>query len=142
MFAILLYYVQVLNPTAPKEVTCNHILFCGSALKLQLSDNLTHDASLYIFSLCPSDFKVSVSSNRSEANAGEEITLTCDHNLPNHNLMFEWMKDGNKIEKHGNESKLVLRKVTLRHSGKYSCIVKSPCGICKSLPHGVTVNGK
>lgn len=141
MFTILLYYVQWLNPTAPK-VTCNHILFCGSALKLQLSDYLTHDASLYIFSLCPSDFKVSVISNGSEVNAGEKITLTCDHNLRSLSLMFEWTRDEKKIKERGNGSKLVLQKVTLRHSGKYSCSVKSICGNYTSPPHGVTVNGK
>ncbi|XP_036932922.1 ADP ribosylation factor like GTPase 3, like 1 isoform X1 [Acanthopagrus latus] len=89
---------------------------------------------------CTKDFKVFVNSSGSVANAGEEITLTCCHDLPNLNLMFEWTKDKNKIEERGNGSKLVLQKVTLRQSGKYSCSVTSLCGTFKSLPHDVTVN--
>ncbi|XP_028314903.1 uncharacterized protein LOC114470770 [Gouania willdenowi] len=88
---------------------------------------------------CKKDFLVLVNSSGSVTEEGDDITLTCVHNLPDPSVTFEWRKDGNKIQG-GNESRLTVEGVLSYHSGQYQCSVNSSCGAYTSLPHDVTVN--
>ncbi|XP_070769902.1 uncharacterized protein [Enoplosus armatus] len=88
---------------------------------------------------CKRDFQVLINSTGSEANEGDDITLTCVHNLPNLNLTFRWKKVPEEILRGQNKSKLVLKRVSLRDKGQYICYVDSSCDNYKSLPHEVTV---
>ncbi|XP_027139694.1 uncharacterized protein LOC104927065 [Larimichthys crocea] len=87
---------------------------------------------------CKKEFKVHVNSSISEPNEGNDITLNCIHDLPNLNLTFEWMKNG-EILKGKNTSTLFLKKVLQRHNGQYHCSVNSTCGHYESSPHVVDV---
>lgn len=89
-----------------------------------------------------SEFQVSVNSTGSKAEEGDDITLTCVHNLTDFNLTFEWKKDGEAILEGQNKSELVLKQVFSHHTGQYTCFVNSPCGSYQSTPHGVTVHSK
>ncbi|CAJ1058577.1 ADP ribosylation factor like GTPase 3%2C like 1 isoform X2 [Xyrichtys novacula] len=90
---------------------------------------------------CKNDFKVWINSTGSEAQEGDDVTLTCVHNLPNVTLMFGWTKDGEVLSEGHNKSQLVFLKVLSNKKGQYCCFVNSTCGYYKSLPHDVTVNG-
>lgn len=139
-------YMQICHQTA-KKVTCNIILVRDSALKhikWLLSDylklSLLFSSPKYLFG--PSAFQVSITSTGSDANEGDDITLTCVHDLPKLNLTLEWKKDEEEIKQNHNESKLALTRVRRSHAGQYICYVNSSCGNYESLPHKVTVNGK
>ncbi|XP_044061367.1 uncharacterized protein LOC122880375 isoform X2 [Siniperca chuatsi] len=86
---------------------------------------------------CTKDFQVSVNSTKSMVQEGDDIVLTCVHNLPNLNLTFGW-KEGKNIKNGQNESTLALKKVLTK--SQYSCFVCSPFGYYESLPHDVSVN--
>ncbi|KAL6117717.1 uncharacterized protein ACO6RY_15447 [Pungitius sinensis] len=88
---------------------------------------------------CTAGFQVFVNSTGSKLNEGDEVTLTCVHNLPTLNLTFGWTMNGKEIEKARNDSKLILKKVFERDAGTYVCIVHSVCGEWHSPPHEVTV---
>ncbi|XP_034545638.1 ADP ribosylation factor like GTPase 3, like 1 isoform X2 [Notolabrus celidotus] len=89
---------------------------------------------------CKKDFQVTINSTGSEAQEGDEVTLTCVHNLPNVTLMFGWMKQLDELLKGKNKSQLVLEKLMTDKEGQYSCFVNSSCGNYESLPHSVTVS--
>ncbi|XP_039975161.1 uncharacterized protein LOC120785001 [Xiphias gladius] len=89
---------------------------------------------------CKKAFQVSITSTGSDANEGDDITLTCVHDLPKLNLTLEWKKDEEEIKQNHNESKLALTRVRRSHAGQYICYVNSSCGNYESLPHKVTVN--
>ncbi|XP_069027671.1 uncharacterized protein [Embiotoca jacksoni] len=87
---------------------------------------------------CKKAFAVFVNSTGSSAQEGDDITLTCVHDLPNLDLAFSWTKDGSVIVGQ-NTSELVLEGVLSPEAGQYSCSVLSGCGSYTSLPHEVTV---
>ncbi|XP_068571517.1 uncharacterized protein [Cebidichthys violaceus] len=91
---------------------------------------------------CKKDFQVSVNSTGSELKEGDDITLTCVHNLPDLNLTFGWKRDGKDIDDGKNKSKLHLENVLAHKGGVYICIVNSSCGCYKSSPHNVTVENQ
>ncbi|KAM7389681.1 hypothetical protein PAMP_023644 [Pampus punctatissimus] len=104
--------------------------------------NMTQNASYCIndiSSKCKKDFPVSINATGSQLKDGDSITLTCNHDLPDMHLTFEWQKNG-KVERGQNESKLYFKQVFSEHSGQYICIVNSTCGSYKSLPHSVSVS--
>ncbi|XP_022607364.1 uncharacterized protein LOC111226469 [Seriola dumerili] len=87
---------------------------------------------------CKKAFQVSINSTGSEAEEGDDITLTCVHNVPNLNLTIGWTKDGEEIKKSKNMSNLVLDHV-LSSEGQYICYVNSSCGNYESSPDEVSV---
>nr|XP_046262207.1 uncharacterized protein LOC124068224 [Scatophagus argus]XP_046262208.1 uncharacterized protein LOC124068224 [Scatophagus argus]XP_046262209.1 uncharacterized protein LOC124068224 [Scatophagus argus] len=87
---------------------------------------------------CTKDFQVSVNSTGSNVKEGDDITLTCVHNLLNLTVSFKWKKNGKEILEGQNGSKLVLK--TVNKQGQYTCCVISLCGTYESSPHDVTVN--
>uniref|UniRef100_UPI0037E736AE uncharacterized protein n=1 Tax=Semicossyphus pulcher TaxID=241346 RepID=UPI0037E736AE len=84
--------------------------------------------------------EVFINSTGSKVSEGDDITLTCVHDLPDLNLTFGWMKDGEKLLEGQNKSQLFLKNVLSDKRGQYSCSVNSSCGNFESSPHGVTVN--
>lgn len=92
--------------------------------------------------LCPSDFQVFINSTGSNVNEGDDITLTCVHNLPDLELRFWWEKGGEEVLESQNQSQLVFEKVLSYDEGEYICFVDSPCGHYESSPHDVTVKSK
>ncbi|XP_026185385.1 uncharacterized protein LOC113143977 [Mastacembelus armatus] len=91
---------------------------------------------------CTKDFQVSIKSTGSNVNEGDDITLTCDCDLPNVTLIFGWKKDGVEILESQNKSELHLPKVLTSGAGQYTCYVNSSCGSYVSSPHKVTVNNQ
>ncbi|XP_074503655.1 uncharacterized protein LOC141774747 [Sebastes fasciatus] len=91
---------------------------------------------------CTKDFQVSVNTTGSKVNEGDDITLTCVHNLPDLNLTFGWIYDGEEIQKGRNKSELCLEKVLTNRGGPYICFVNSSCGYYESSPHDVTVENQ
>ncbi|XP_040904493.1 uncharacterized protein LOC121188698 [Toxotes jaculatrix] len=89
---------------------------------------------------CINDFKVEINSTGSEVNEGDEVTLTCAHNLPNMTLELGWTKDGKEMLENKNKSKLVLEKVFSPDAGCYICYVNSSCGNYESSQKCITVN--
>ncbi|XP_041846580.1 uncharacterized protein LOC121643292 [Melanotaenia boesemani] len=87
---------------------------------------------------CSNVFNVSINSTKSELSEGDEVNLTCVHNLPSLNLTFAWFKNGEKITDK-NEATLNFTKILSADTGEYVCSVNSICGSCKSLPLNVTV---
>ncbi|XP_020501006.1 uncharacterized protein [Labrus bergylta] len=88
---------------------------------------------------CEKDFQVSINSTVSQPDEGDDITLSCVHNLPNVTLTFEWEKEGKLSLEGQNKSQLVLESVLSDDNGRYSCFVNSTCGRFQSSPHDVTV---
>ncbi|XP_060903887.1 uncharacterized protein LOC132981820 [Labrus mixtus] len=88
---------------------------------------------------CKTDFQVSINSTVPEPDEGDDITLTCVHNLPNVNLTFEWEKEGEGFLEGQNKSQLVLESVLSDKNGRYYCFVNSTCGHFQSSPLDVTV---
>ncbi|KAK9518006.1 hypothetical protein VZT92_023335 [Zoarces viviparus] len=91
---------------------------------------------------CKKDFQVSVNSTRSELKEGDDLTMTCLHNLPDLNLTFGWKRDGEDIRDGKNKRKLHLENVLGHQSGEYICFVNSLCGCYKSPPQKVTVENQ
>ncbi|KAG7518380.1 carcinoembryonic antigen-related cell adhesion molecule 6-like [Solea senegalensis] len=90
-----------------------------------------------VTSNCTKDFQVSVTSSSTNINEGDDVTLTCTHNLHNLNVTFGWKKD--RVELQENQSQLLFQKVLKSAIGPYSCYVNSSCGSYSSSPHTVTV---
>ncbi|XP_056239081.1 uncharacterized protein LOC130173666 [Seriola aureovittata] len=88
---------------------------------------------------CEKAFQVSINSTGSDANEGDDITLTCVHNVPNLNLTIGWTKDGEEMKESKNMSILVLSKVLSSKGGQYICYVNSSCGNYESSPEKVIV---
>ncbi|GAA6235254.1 carcinoembryonic antigen-related cell adhesion molecule 6-like [Lates japonicus] len=95
---------------------------------------------LNLTTVCTNDFKVTINTTGSHVQEGDDITLTCDHNLPNLMLTFGWKKDGKEEQEHKNKSELFLKNVLTPIAGQYVCYVNSTCGYYESPPHSVTVN--
>ncbi|XP_034087051.1 uncharacterized protein LOC117556024 isoform X1 [Gymnodraco acuticeps] len=87
---------------------------------------------------CPSGFQVSISSNDSKLVEGDDLILTCVHNLPDVNHTFGWKINGVTIQDQ-NESELHDKKVLSNKAGTYICFMENLCGNYQSLPHVVTV---
>ncbi|XP_018555028.1 carcinoembryonic antigen-related cell adhesion molecule 6 [Lates calcarifer] len=85
------------------------------------------------------EFEVTITASKSDAVEGDDITLTCKHNLGNVTLTFGWRKDGKELQEHNNKSELFLKNVLLPNAGQYICYVNSTYGCYKSPPHKVTV---
>ncbi|GLD67281.1 ADP-ribosylation factor-like protein 3 [Lates japonicus] len=67
---------------------------------------------LNLTTVCTNDFKVTINTTGSHVQEGDDITLTCDHNLPNLMLTFGWKKDGNEEQEHKNKSELFQNVLT------------------------------
>lgn len=93
----------------------------------------------FMFLFCLSDFKVSVVSNKSKPEEGDDITLTCSHNLPNVTLKFEWKKNEKEIPGK-NMSELILENLEAGPDNFYTCSVGSPCGTY-DFTYTVSVDG-
>ncbi|XP_049898759.1 uncharacterized protein LOC126389231 [Epinephelus moara] len=89
---------------------------------------------------CKKAFQVSIKSNKSKVEEGEDIDLSCTHNLPNLTLKFGWERNGKTVKDGINKTELSLKKVLSNKAGKYTCFVSSRCGKYESSPHDVTVN--
>ncbi|KAI4819580.1 hypothetical protein KUCAC02_004820 [Chaenocephalus aceratus] len=87
---------------------------------------------------CISGFQVSISSNDSKLVEGDDLILTCVHNLPDVNHTFGWKMNGVTIQDQ-NESELHDKKVLSNKAGTYICFVESLCGNYQSLPYVVAV---
>ncbi|XP_010771388.1 uncharacterized protein [Notothenia coriiceps] len=100
--------------------------------------NATQCISGDIQSNCTTGFQVSINSNGSKLVEGEDLILTCLHNLPDVNHTFGWKMDGVTIQGQ-NKSELYDEKVLSNKEGTYICYVENLCGYYQSLPHVVTV---
>ncbi|KAK1904084.1 B-cell receptor CD22 [Dissostichus eleginoides] len=87
---------------------------------------------------CTKGFQVSINSNDSDLVEGDDLILTCVHNLPDVIHTFGWKMNGDTIQGQ-NESELHDKKVLSNKAGTYICYVESLCGYYPSLPHVVTV---
>ncbi|XP_032383946.1 uncharacterized protein LOC116696846 [Etheostoma spectabile] len=91
---------------------------------------------------CKQDFKVSVNSNGSKLQEGNDITLECVHNLPNLITMFGWKKNLEELYEGKNKSTLSFKQVLSDKAGMYICFVKSLCGDFESPPYNVTIENQ
>ncbi|XP_041800585.1 uncharacterized protein LOC121611921 isoform X2 [Chelmon rostratus] len=91
---------------------------------------------------CYKDFQVSINTTGSNVKEGDDIILTCVHNLPNLTFLTFWWMKGQETLQGQNESELVLNKVLSHKAGPYTCSVNCSCGIYKSLPHDVSVSNQ
>ncbi|KAK5897140.1 hypothetical protein CesoFtcFv8_010228 [Champsocephalus esox] len=87
---------------------------------------------------CTTGFQVSISSNNSKLVEGDDLILTCVHNLPDVNHTFGWKMNGVTIQDQ-NKSELHDKKVLSNKAGTYICFVENLCGNYQSLPHVVAV---
>ncbi|XP_054872293.1 uncharacterized protein LOC111569526 [Amphiprion ocellaris] len=121
-------------------LSCN---VTGEALAdaCELCLNITHCINGTLTNIpqnCRRDFKVFVNSSRFTVQEGEDIYLTCVHNLPDLNVTFKWYKNTKEL-KGENESTFSVKRVLSHNAGTYSCSVTSPCGCYKSSPRDVTI---
>ncbi|KAL3044918.1 hypothetical protein OYC64_013233 [Pagothenia borchgrevinki] len=91
-----------------------------------------------ISSNCTKGFQVSINSSDSDLVEGDDLILTCVHNLPDVIQTFGWKMNEDTIQGQ-NESELYDKKVLSNKAGSYICYVESLCGYYESLPHDVTV---
>lgn len=98
---------------------------------------------IYIYNKTPShslaspEFQVSIETTGSQVMEGNDVTLTCVHNLHNLTVILGWRKDGIEIDQQKNKTQLLQAE-----TGQYICYVNSSCGFYKSSPHDVTVTSK
>ncbi|XP_008275947.1 uncharacterized protein LOC103354383 isoform X2 [Stegastes partitus] len=106
--------------------------------------NVTGEALADSCGLCPNitdcinDFKVFINGTQSEAQEGDDITLTCLHNISDMNVTYKWNKDGTELK--NKKGQKLSRKVLSKDAGEYICSVQSLCGNYTSSPHDVTVH--
>ncbi|XP_035505990.1 uncharacterized protein LOC118319595 isoform X1 [Scophthalmus maximus] len=108
--------------------------FCPSCQDTCINDTVYANMSAD----CKKAFQVSINSSGSSVNEGDDITLTCVHDLPSLALTFGWKKK-QEIQENENKSELFLKGVRPSMSSQYICFLNSSCGYYESLPHGVTV---
>ncbi|KAK2849216.1 hypothetical protein Q5P01_009050 [Channa striata] len=105
-------------------------LFFGDLLMETLSEN------------CSPAFQVIINSTNPSPKEGDDITLSCVHNISNGSLTFSWKKDGQMMSTSQNTSELVLTKVLSDNSGSYSCVVNSTYDSCESPPYSVIIENQ
>ncbi|XP_039669277.1 uncharacterized protein LOC120566726 isoform X2 [Perca fluviatilis] len=115
----------------PQEDPC---AFCNP-------EKCSNDAST-IPSNCKQDFQVSVNCSKSNLQEGDDITLTCVHNLTVLITMFGWKRNQVDLQEGKNKSILYLKEVLSNKAGLYTCFVESLCGDYVSPPCNVNVENQ
>ncbi|XP_028445346.1 uncharacterized protein LOC114562880 isoform X2 [Perca flavescens] len=100
------------------------------------------DDTSKILSNCKQDFQVSVNCTGTNLQEGNDITLTCVHNLTVLITMFGWQMNQVDLQEGKNASSLYLKEVHSNNAGLYTCFVKSPCGDYVSPSCNVTVENQ
>lgn len=128
--------VECLTCGVTGETRADPCELCPNNTALPNTTRCIHNASN-----CKRVFKVSINSTGSDVKEGDNITLTCDHNLPSPNVTFEWMEN-NKLLEGKNKNQLILENVLSHVKGPFTCTVRGACGNYMSSPHYVTVKNE
>lgn len=91
--------------------------------------------------LFPTGFKAEIKSSKDPIEEGDDITLTCSHNIPNLNLSYAWFLNGVERKDYNNNT-VLMEKVLSEKNGKYKCCVKTSCGNCESEVFVIEIKSK
>ncbi|XP_034739418.1 uncharacterized protein LOC117951696 isoform X2 [Etheostoma cragini] len=126
--------LECLRCNATRNTLADPCAFCNQSLCISDTSKIPSN--------CKQDFQVSVNSNESKLQEGNDITLQCVHNLPNWITLFGWKKNQKEVNEGKNKSMLHFKQVLSDAAGQYICFVKSLCGDYESLPYDVTVENQ